>query len=343
MESRSAMSKYRGADGVQIRHLSALVAVADTGSLRTASKRLGISQPSLTKTIREIEAIMGVPLLQRTVRGSIPTDFGQLLLVRARSVGEEIRRAKEEMDQLKGSSDGSVTVGLSSGAALLLSADAIGRFMLDHPLARVRVIEGLFEQLVNGVRQNRFEFSVGGVPSTESGVNVVMETLFENRIVPAVRHGHPLANARSFAELMDANWAITNDEPAFINHLSEHLAKLGLGNPKVILRCESFFTILQLVPRTDLVVAMPHSLLQHPMVAERLVAIDIREPCPTTQFALVYKAGIALMPLAESLAGYIRKAALEIRRASPSGPKVAVGKPGRGMLATKPTGAWLRR
>jgi LysR family transcriptional regulator of abg operon len=295
-------------DGLQLRHINALVAVADTGSLHAASQRLGMSQPSLTKTIRELEAIFGLPLVHRTVRGSVPTNHGQIFLVRARSIVEEVRRAKEELNQAAGISGGSVTIGISVGASLLFAAEAIGKFMRDHPLVRVRVIHGLFEQLVNGVRQGRFDFSVGGMPSTEAGTHVHMEPLFRTDIVPAVRLGHPLAKARHFSQLIDNGWAITNDEPSYVTHLSDHFAKLELGPPKVMLRCESFFTILHLIPQTDLIVAMPQSLLAHKIVAERLIPIKIEDPCPTALYAMVRKADVPLSPLAESLARDIRHA-----------------------------------
>lgn len=299
---------------MQLRHVSAIVAVADTGSLRAAAKRLGVSQPSLTKAIREIETITGVGLLQKTVRGSVPTDAGRMFLVRARSILEEMRRVKEEMNLVAGVRDGSVTVGLSVGAALLLSGGAIETFMRTHPHVRICVIEGLFDQLISGVRQGRLDFSVGGLPATETDDHLRVETLFQNRVVPAVRRNHPLAHAKSFADLTGCEWAITNDDPAFVTHFSKHFEALGLPPPVIRLRCESFFTLLQLVPRTDLIVAMPHTLLRHPVAAESLQPIRIKEPCPTTRFALVCKADVPLTPHANALAQYISKAAADIRR-----------------------------
>jgi LysR family transcriptional regulator of abg operon len=298
---------------MQLRHVCAVVAVADTGSLRTAAKRLGVSQPALTKAIREIETIMGVTLLQKTVRGSVPTDAGRIFLVRARSIIEEMRRAKEEMNQVAGVRDGSVTVGLSVGAALL-SSSAIEIFMRKHPHVGVCVVEGLFDQLASGVRQGRLDFSVGGLPSAESDDHLCVETLFQNRIVPAVRRNHPLAKARTFADLLGCEWAITNDDPAFIANFSDHFARLGLPPPRIRLRSESFFTLLQVVPRTDLVVAISHTLLRHPITAKYLQPIDVTDVCPTTRFALVRKADVPLTPHASALAHCISKAAHEIRR-----------------------------
>lgn len=300
---------------MQLRHITAMVAVADTGSLRAAAMRLGVSQPALTKAIRELESLMGVSLLQRTVRGTVPTDAGRIFLVRARSIVEEIQRTKEEMSQLAGVQAGSVTVGLSTGGALL-SGGAIQTFMRTHPNVQLRVIDGLFDQLVSGVRQGRLDFSVGGLPATEIEDRLHIDILFQNRIVPAVRHGHPLAGARSFSELIDCDWALTTDDPTYIAHLAKHFAMLGMPAPRIRLRCESFVTLLQLAPQMDFVVAISHSLLRHPITAEHLRPIDVVDPCPTARFALVRKADVPLTPHAKALAHYIAAAAADLRHLS---------------------------
>jgi DNA-binding transcriptional LysR family regulator len=129
-----------------------------------------------------------------------------------------------------------------------------------------------------------------------------------------VRHGHPLAGARSFAELAGCDWAITNDDPTYVANIARHFTTLGLPAPHIRLRCESFFTLLQLMPRTDLVVAISHTLLRHPVTAEHLVPIDVTDSCPTANFAIVRKADVPLTPHANTLANCISKAAADIRR-----------------------------
>jgi LysR family transcriptional regulator of abg operon len=315
---------------MQLRHVTAVVAVADTGSMRVGAARVGISQPALTKTIREIEAIAGVALFQKTVRGSILTDAGKVFLSRARSIVEEIRRTQEEMDHLAGVRQGSVTVGLSVGAALLSGA-AIETFMRNHPDVQICIIEGLFDELVNGVRQGKLDFSVGGLSSIKSDDHIRVDTLFENRVVPAVRRGHPLARAKSFSELADCEWAVTNDDPSYIANFSNHFAKLGLPAPRIRLRSESFFALLELIPRTDLVLAISHTLLRHPVATRYLQPVAVKESCPTARFSLARKADVPLTPHAAALARLITKATAEVRRqelrvVATGVPRVAAGR-----------------
>ncbi|WP_370414823.1 LysR family transcriptional regulator [Streptomyces fradiae] len=69
---------------LEVRHLRALCAIADTGSLHKAARRLGVSQPSLTTQLRRIENALGAELFTRGRTGCLPTPLGRSVLSRAR-------------------------------------------------------------------------------------------------------------------------------------------------------------------------------------------------------------------------------------------------------------------
>jgi LysR family transcriptional regulator of abg operon len=291
---------------MKFRHFSAFVAIVETGSLRAAAARLKLSQPALTKTIRELETLLGVPLVHRTVRGTFATPTGEVFLVRARAVLEEARRARDEISQLAGSGVGVVRIGLSVGASLLCSGDAIVSFMQNRPTAELHVVQGLFEQLISGVRQGRLDFSVGGTSSQADDRELDIEPLFAAPVRPAARHGHPMLNARSCAELVSYPWAVSNDESEYVINLASHLVSQGIEPPQVSLRSESVFTLLELAPRSDMIVALPSTLLDHPLIAAHLAPIDVQESLPTVGYSLIRKANVPLTPLANELATKIR-------------------------------------
>src|SRR4051812_47398201 len=97
-------------------HLRDFIAVADTGSVRAAARRLRLSQGAISKNLLALERELGVALLVRSARGVEPTDFGKILLRRARLADGELRKAKEEIAALAGHAAGPVSVGLSSTA-----------------------------------------------------------------------------------------------------------------------------------------------------------------------------------------------------------------------------------
>ena len=292
---------------MQLRHLRALLAVVENGSIRGGARRIGLSQPALSRSIRELEEELAVPLIQRSGRGVIPTEYGRALVARVTVVDQELHRAKEEIEQLRGVKGGNVAVGLSVVASFLMASEAFARFWRAHSAARVRVIDGVFDLVLVGIREGRVDFSIGPLPQRQIGPGIDVEPLFRNTNVPVVRKGHPLAKARSLADLQKADWVLIGNEAnspeLIINNFLDH----GLKPPRVAVTSESFPALLELIVGTDLVSILPLQLLQHRFVRDFLHPVQIDEDLRSTAMALVRRAGVPLTPVANALAQEFRR------------------------------------
>ncbi|WP_158913255.1 LysR substrate-binding domain-containing protein [Caulobacter sp. S45] len=310
---------------MKLRYIRAFLAIVETGSIRGASLKLGVSQPALTKALQDLEAQLGAMLITRTATGSAPTKAGQAFFERAKWIDLELRRAREEVSQMSGGGAGSVAVGLSPVASMVMAAEAVGRFRKSFPAAKLKIGGGVFDYALSGLRQGRFDFAVGGMPIATIAADVEVEILMRNQIVPWVRNGHPLAKARTLAELAEAELMLTSDDPSFVEIISSHFLKLSAPQPRIAVTCESFPALLELIPQTDLVAFFPDNLLANEHVASVMAPIPIAEPLPVTSLALIKKAGAPLTPLAEHLADNFRRlarrlaAALDERRPSRPG------------------------
>lgn len=287
---------------METRHLRAFQAIVESGSIRGAARRLGISQPALSKILHQLESKLAVPLVLRSVNGAVPTEYGRALMVRATLIGEELRRAKEEIAQMSGEKGGNVAISMSAVAAFLMASEALNRFWRRYPEAKVRIVDGVFEMMLSGLQSGRLDFSIGPLPRVALGPDIETELLFENVIVPVVRKGHPLANAHSLADLQKCTWLLIGPSSEAINLIAENFADRGLPLPRVSVTCESFPALIELVVGTDLVTALPLSLLRHRLIGDLMKPIKINEELRSTAMALIRRAGVPLMPLAEALA-----------------------------------------
>ena len=82
-------------DKVREAHLRDLIAVIETGSVRSAARKLGLAQAAVSKNLTALEKSLGVPLLVRSARGVEPTEFGRIVLRRARVIDAELRHLQE--------------------------------------------------------------------------------------------------------------------------------------------------------------------------------------------------------------------------------------------------------
>lgn len=77
---------------LELRHLRAVCAIAEEGSVTKAATRLGLTQPAMSAQLRTVERIIGGQLFERTPGGSVPTDLGRQVVGTARLVLDEVRQ-----------------------------------------------------------------------------------------------------------------------------------------------------------------------------------------------------------------------------------------------------------
>ncbi|MFF0289918.1 LysR family transcriptional regulator [Streptomyces sp. NPDC005262] len=121
--------------------LAALVAVAEAGSITRAAARLGYTAPALSQQLAKLEREAGTPLLVRHHRGARLTAAGELLVVRARRVLDEMDRARHELTRLAGLSGGRLRVGTFTTAGIHLLPPVLSAFRRAHPDVELAVAD----------------------------------------------------------------------------------------------------------------------------------------------------------------------------------------------------------
>ncbi len=114
-----------------------LLRVADAldvhGSLLKASAALGLGQPALSRSLHELEEIVGTALFERHARGVRPTAAGVVVIRLARRILAELGRAEDDLDAAIGLTGGTVTVGVLPVAAVGVLPGALIRLKASHP------------------------------------------------------------------------------------------------------------------------------------------------------------------------------------------------------------------
>ena len=256
--------------------LRALVAAVEDGSLRGAARRLGLSQPALTKTIRELERELSATLLSRTSRGVVPTAQGKALYEHAIKVSRELVAAVDEINQLGGQMVGELSIGAVPVAVMLLIPEALRTFGREFPAIRLRISEELFPAQLQRLRSGEVDVAVGGVPEGLSSGEFVIEELMRTTMVVVVRKGSRYAGCRSLHELDAANWIYTaaSGDLGYAKLLFE---RHGLQAPPVGAVVNSTLSLLSLVTTGDFVALMPQQSMQHPLAAQYLVQVPVSQ------------------------------------------------------------------
>lgn len=139
---------------MNLRTLEQFITIAELGSLSKAAARLSESQPSLSRSLRHLEAQLGMPLFFRHGRGLTLTQAGDVFLQRARAALKEMETAYEIISDLNQNPGGTVCVGLPPGVTKLVMVEMVQRFSSEFPSASLKMIEmytgDVLEQLAMG-------------------------------------------------------------------------------------------------------------------------------------------------------------------------------------------------
>ncbi|MBO0866482.1 MAG: LysR family transcriptional regulator, partial [Mycobacterium sp.] len=122
---------------MELRELSAFVAVVEEGGMSAASRRLHVSQSALSQTVSALEREIGVMLLERTSTGVRPTEAGATLLVEARAVLARYHQAVRAMSNYRTESSDVIRLGIPLELAPDVLPTALAKFTAASPHTRV--------------------------------------------------------------------------------------------------------------------------------------------------------------------------------------------------------------
>jgi LysR family transcriptional regulator, regulator of abg operon len=291
---------------MKINQLRDIVAIAERGSLRAAARHLHSAQPGLTRSVRELERELGVPLFERRARGMTLTPMGEAFVRRAGAVLRELERAGEEVRQLQAGTSGRVVAGLSMVPHIALLPKALRPFRAKYPQVQLDLIDGGYPTLEPGLKNGTIDFYVGPRPDGRGVPELVLEKLFDNERIILGRKGHPLAQARSLRDLVRAEWVTTSITFKAEEELGDLFKQHGLPTPRLGFRSQSALTLTVLLANTDLLAMVPVQWLNL-VFASSLAPIQVKETLPAPPIVVIRRAGLPLTPAAQYLLDLLRR------------------------------------
>lgn len=294
---------------MKMNHIRDVIAVAERGSLRSAARHLGLAQPAITRSIRELEHELGVALFERRVTGMMLTQMGETFLRRARAVQLELGRAKDEIDQLRGSGTGSVAVGLSQASHVALLPRVLQPFGHRFPQVSLSISEGLFPTMEADLQDGTIDFYVGPLAEDSAPSEFLSEKLFDNRRIIVGRKGHPLAAVTSLADLVEAKWVATSVTIASKAELDPLFARFGLKRPVIAVRAQTALSVIVVAAYSDFLAMLPQQWLAFVNASALLQHFQVREELAAPAIYIVRRARLPLTPAAEHLCDLFRRAA----------------------------------
>lgn len=272
------------------------LAVVESGSINAAARKLGVSQPGLTKSLGTLEAELGASLLKRAPTGVTLTALGQVFHVRVRAGYAELAKAQEELAR---GAKAQVALGFGPFFASQIVPQAVLRLRERFPDVQLRLVEGLRHSTGPMVRDATLDMSLAPrAPQGQDDPAIRFKPIAHLSQIVVARRGHPLAHARSATELASQEWVCNLRRAA----TAENLRAIGVPEPRQITECESFSAMRSLLAQSDMLAVVQHPFLDMPQAAEAIQEIRIAERLPGLTVGLHTRADAPLTRPAAALA-----------------------------------------
>lgn len=176
---------------VKIRHLQSFVEVARHRSVMRAAEHLHVSQPAVTKTLRELEEVLGVALIERDGRGIRLSRQGDIFL---RYAGATLTALSRAMDSVSGTSGGTepVRVGALPTVSVRIMPKAMALFLQENTMSSVKIVTGENAVLIEQLKAGSLDMVIGRLAQPERMTGLSFEHLYSEDVRFIVRPGHPL-------------------------------------------------------------------------------------------------------------------------------------------------------
>lgn len=293
---------------LKLRQLRAIDAITTHMSLLKGSQALGISQPSLTKSLKELEEILGVRLFERHARGVTPTLFSEAVSQTARRILAELGRLDEELDRLSSHSSGTIALGALPAAASGLLPGALARLKHAHPDIQVRLVQGRTEELLPSLAAGDLDLIVGRLyePTTPDGF--VREVLYEEPISVLARADHPIFSRSDIAleDLASFDLVLPTVSQRVGQEIEHFLATLSLP-PSASLRSSSIGFIREMLHSTDYITITPRLMMAGDLLRGTIRVVPLPISTPGRPAGLIYRRDRPLLPNALTMVGFLRR------------------------------------
>ncbi|WP_298879813.1 LysR family transcriptional regulator [uncultured Bradyrhizobium sp.] len=262
---------------LRLKDLHTLQTVAEVGSMAKASRRLGLSQPAISKAITDMEHAVGAALLDRTSRGVELTECGRLLVDRTRVVFDEIKLGVAEVVQRSDPAQGFVAIGTTEPVTAIVT-EIIEHLVRRYPGIKYHITIGDRDALEHALRQRMLDLAITRWSPLPAADDLSAEVLFRSSLAVMAERKHPLLRSRKklkLAELMQEQWTLSPPDTFLGRTGAELFRRHNLPLPPTTVTTISIYMRLNLLASSRFITLLPMQILRMRSSSAWLRALNV--------------------------------------------------------------------
>lgn len=265
---------------MHLRQLAYLRMIVETGSFEQAGGAAGVSQSAVTQAMRALQAELGLTLFRRDGTRNLPTPEA-VTLARA---GEQLqqlvlglqRRAADGQAAGAAPAQDLLRVAVAPAAGLLYGPAMHACLHQQFPTCLLQLQTDNAPNMLWRLLAGELDLVVGPAPRNLRNPRLRQHVMYTSEPGVFCRSGHPLAQARTLADIVDAQWVVAGVPGSPGNVIEEAFRVRRLRPPQVAVHCADYPMLLRLVGHSDLLGVVSHPALVRPrgMGVQRLALVE---------------------------------------------------------------------
>lgn len=264
---------------IRLRDLYILLAVVQHKSMAKAAEHLAISKPVISKTIADLERVVGVRLLERDRHGAEATPYGAALIKRGVTVFDELREGVKEIEFLNDPQSGEVRIGCTPMLAASFVSTVVDRLSRRAPGIAFEIIAKPIQELEHELTERNVDLLVTRSFTPFEGERFDFEPLFNDGEVVVTGVQNPLARRRKIelAELINERWTLPPARDAYVGLAGATAFRAaGLPNPRTVVVSDSPHVRMTLLATGRFVSIFPAFAVRFPVMRPDLKILPVR-------------------------------------------------------------------
>lgn len=273
---------------MEIRHLEYFIEVARQKSFSKAADEMHISQPSISKVIKEIENHFGVTLFYRTTKYVELTDAGEIILEQAENIVSSFQNISAHLDGRSKLQSGKIRIGIPPITGLTTFACLFGPFRKEYPNINIQLFESGSKKIEAGIQDGTLDVGIICIPPRDRELYETTCSI-QDPLRLVVHPEHPLAKCKivDYASLSEEFFVLYSNDFSLNDLIMDRCMQAGF-RPKVIFETLQLELMTQLVADHFGVALLPSTVCQH-LDNDALVSLPMEDPPVYLQLAMAWK------------------------------------------------------
>lgn len=270
-----------------LRQLQYLSALAETKNFRAAAEKCFVTQPTLSAAIQEMEALLGLPLLDRSNHKKVIfTGFGKKVLETSKTIFPALDKMMNAASAMASPLSGPLRIGMIPTIAPYILPIILPALTKSFPNIDFKITEAMSHVLIDTLNEGQIDLALMAFPFDTGRLEHII--FYEEKFICAAPYGGFSKNKIKLDDLKNHNILLLEDGHCLRDHALS-ACKLNLKDQDQTLKATSLQTLIQMVAQGYGITLLPEMVIKAGNIPKNIVLIPFQNPAPSRQIGMTWR------------------------------------------------------